>query len=56
MPGAQLVDLNRYVCPADQCAAVIGNVIVWRDPHHLTATYARTLASRLDEELAPLVG
>lgn len=56
VPGAQLVDLNRYVCPADQCAAVIGNVIVWRDPHHLTATYARTLASRLDEELAPLVG
>ncbi len=49
--GVSVIDLNSSVCPARECAAVIGNVIVWRDQHHLTATYARTLASRLDEEL-----
>ena len=53
--GAELVDLTDVVCPADRCAPVIGNVLVWRDAHHLTATYAASAATLVDSSLAPLV-
>ncbi|GAB4195762.1 MAG: acyltransferase family protein [Wenzhouxiangellaceae bacterium] len=42
----ELLDMRPLLCPENGCPAVIGNVIVWRDPHHLTATYSRTLAPR----------
>ncbi|MEU9504726.1 acyltransferase family protein [Micromonospora sp. NPDC048170] len=51
LAGVHLVDLNDAICPTDRCAAVIGGVLVYRDTNHLTATYARTLAARLDEQL-----
>lgn len=51
LPGVRLADLNDAICPADRCAAVIGGVLVYRDTNHLTATYARTLAGRLDEQV-----
>ncbi|HWJ84429.1 MAG TPA: acyltransferase family protein [Cellulomonas sp.] len=53
--GVPLVDLDDYVCPDGACPAIIGDVLVWRDAHHLTATYARTLAPRLADQLVPLV-
>jgi hypothetical protein len=56
LTGVPLIDLADYVCPGEACPAIIGDVLVWRDAHHLTATYARTLAPRLAEELVPLVG
>nr|WP_276202962.1 acyltransferase family protein [Jiangella muralis] len=51
--NVDVVDLNRAICPTDECPAVIGNVVVWRDDHHLTATYARSLTSHLDPQLRP---
>ncbi|RIQ30135.1 acyltransferase family protein, partial [Jiangella rhizosphaerae] len=51
--GVDVVDLSRAICPTDECPAVIGNVVVWRDDHHLTATYARSLASHLEAQLRP---
>lgn len=45
--GIEILDMTDSVCPASPCAPVIGDVIVWRDGHHLTATYARTLAPNL---------
>jgi hypothetical protein len=47
----RLVDLTDAICPNDPCAAVIGGVVVYRDAHHLTATYAATLAPRLRDEI-----
>ncbi|GAA1861752.1 acyltransferase family protein [Myceligenerans crystallogenes] len=32
------------ICPKETCSAVQGNVLVYRDASHLTATYAATLA------------
>ncbi|MBL3699747.1 acyltransferase family protein [Leucobacter luti] len=46
-----LVDLTNWICPAEACAPVIGNVLVWRDGHHLTATYSATLATPLEDAL-----
>jgi len=56
LTGVRVVDLNDAICPADRCAPVIGGVLVYRDAHHLTATYARTLADRLDEQLRVATG
>jgi hypothetical protein len=39
-----LVDLNDLICTDDVCLTVVGNSVVYRDGHHLTATFATTLA------------
>jgi hypothetical protein len=49
--GVGVVDVNDWICPAGTCPAVIGEVLVYRQSAHLTATYAATLAPRLDAAL-----
>ncbi|GAB3954965.1 acyltransferase family protein [Micromonospora vulcania] len=48
----QVVDLSDLFCTETRCPLVIGNVIVYRDAHHITATYARTLGAHLVERVA----
>jgi hypothetical protein len=48
----RMIDLFDAVCPTDQCAAVIGNVLVYRQGAHITATYVKTLAPRLADALS----
>ncbi|SCF28341.1 Peptidoglycan/LPS O-acetylase OafA/YrhL, contains acyltransferase and SGNH-hydrolase domains [Micromonospora chokoriensis] len=55
VPDARLADLNAVICPTERCPAVIGGLLVYRDAHHLTATYARSLAPQLHERLRQLV-
>jgi hypothetical protein len=44
-PGVRVADLTAVVCPADPCGVVsAGGVVVYRDEHHLTATFARESA------------
>jgi hypothetical protein len=47
VPGVTIVDPTDWVCPGELCPAVIGNVLVYRQGSHLTATYVRSLAPRL---------
>ena len=47
--GDQFVSPNRLVCPYDPCPVIIGDLLLWRDKSHLTATYARQLAPFLGE-------
>ncbi|MBX0300976.1 acyltransferase [Cryobacterium sp. 1639] len=47
LPNVSVVTVNDYICPESLCAPVIGNVFVWRDTHHITATYSKTLANVL---------
>jgi peptidoglycan/LPS O-acetylase OafA/YrhL len=55
LPGAAVVDLDsKAICPREQCPVVIGNVLIYRDNHHLTATYARSLAPFLKTALLKL--
>ena len=53
--GAGLVNLNGLICPADPCPAVVNGMIVLRDTHHLTATFARSLAPALDRALTRIL-
>ncbi len=48
---APVVDLSDRFCLDDVCPAVIGNVLVYRDSHHITATYSRLLAEDLAERI-----
>jgi hypothetical protein len=49
--NATVVDLSDAICPGDPCQAVIGDTIVQRDDHHLTATFSASLAGLLEAEL-----
>src|SRR5699024_3024117 len=47
----EAIDLTDMFCSAESCSAVIGDVLVWRDQHHMTATYSESLTSSLQREL-----
>ncbi|WP_199432524.1 acyltransferase family protein [Qaidamihabitans albus] len=51
-PGVSFLDLSDYFCPEDVCRPVIGNVLVYLDDNHVTASYMATLAPALAEHLA----
>jgi hypothetical protein len=54
-PNVSFVDIADAVCDTERCPPVIGNVLVYMDDNHLTATYstsmADVLASRIEEGL-----
>jgi peptidoglycan/LPS O-acetylase OafA/YrhL len=49
--GVAMINMNDTVCTETACPMVIGNIIAWRDNHHLTATYARNLAPILGKRI-----
>ena len=51
MPGVAAINLTDYMCTKDQCPPIIGNVVVYRDAHHLTETFVTTLVPYLEKEL-----
>lgn len=50
-PGVSVVDMTDFFCADGTCETVRGGVVVYRDSHHMTATYATTLAPWLGEKL-----
>lgn len=50
-PGVALIPTLDYFCEQSACPVVIGNVLVYRDRHHLTATYAKSLAPIMEREI-----
>lgn len=49
--GAELISLDDEICLGATCPAVIDGVLVWRDRHHLTTTFVKSIASALAERL-----
>jgi hypothetical protein len=49
--GARIIDPVPWFCTATKCPPVIGNILVYRDQHHVTTAYSRLLAPLLGEEL-----
>jgi hypothetical protein len=45
------IDLTDRYCDATTCFPVNGNVLIYRDKHHMSATYARSLAAVLGERM-----
>lgn len=54
--GATYLDMTPYLCNATSCPTIIGRVLVYRDAHHLTATFSARMAVPLWKSLAPLLG
>jgi hypothetical protein len=48
------VDPTPWMCATDPCPTVIGRFLIYRDTHHMTATYARGLARVLEAAFPPL--
>lgn len=46
------LDLSSYLCPEDTCESVIGNVAVYLDDNHLTASYSRSMTEAMRLEFA----
>jgi hypothetical protein len=42
--GLAFASLSDLVCPYDPCPVVIGDVLLWRNADHITATFAEQLA------------
>jgi len=54
--GAGLIDLTAAICPGTgNCPVVIDNMIVWRDEHHLTATFSTSLGPAIDAQLVAIL-
>jgi peptidoglycan/LPS O-acetylase OafA/YrhL len=52
VPEVPVIDMTDAVCKDGKCPMVVGNVVVWRDMHHLTASYSRTTATALAARIA----
>jgi len=50
-----LIRPDRWLCVQDQCPTVIGNLLVYRDEHHLSNTIVRWLTPAVDSVLSPML-
>ncbi|CAN5375859.1 SGNH hydrolase domain-containing protein [soil metagenome] len=55
VPGTEFIDFNPWLCPEQKCPAVVGNVLVYRQGSHVTASYVETLAPVMRAALVPAV-
>jgi len=53
--NAQLIDMTNSLCRKDNCPVIVGNILVYRDQHHITATYAKTMSEALEMKLKLLL-
>ncbi|HXD28563.1 MAG TPA: acyltransferase family protein [Arthrobacter sp.] len=51
-PRVGLLDFSDRFCTAEFCPAVVGNVLVYRDAHHISDTYMSTLVPAFGHRLA----
>ena len=50
--GVPVVSMNDVICPGETCPPVIDGVLVWRDSHHVSATFAAETGPELARRLA----
>ncbi len=55
-PSVFPIDLTDAVCEPTVCAVAEGNILIYHDEHHLTASYSRSLSGPLGRALQPILG
>ena len=55
-PLLKPLDMSDAVCRKDICRAVEGNVLLYRDAHHISTTYMRTMANELGRQIGLATG
>jgi hypothetical protein len=53
--NAFLLDASDWICPGDPCAPIRGNLLVWRDDHHLSSPFSASLAPLLRGALGEIL-
>ncbi|MFC4903791.1 SGNH hydrolase domain-containing protein [Kocuria oceani] len=53
--GGTHLNLNDHLCNAAACPVIVGNHLIYRDAHHLTATFGESLHRPLAREMAGLI-
>ena len=53
--GAAYLDFTPYLCNSETCPTIIGNLLVYRDDQHLTASFSARLAEPLEGEIRPFL-
>jgi hypothetical protein len=51
--GFAVVEPRSWICTDERCPAIVGNLLVYRDDTHLTATFSGWLAPRVEPLLTP---
>jgi len=54
--GAVFIEPTKLVLYGQHLPPVINGMVVYRDSNHVTATYVRWLAPKLEEALKPILG
>ena len=54
--GAALLDFTRVLCDKTSCPVAADGFIRYRDDHHFTETFARSLAPTLDRAVQKVLG
>lgn len=52
--GIPRIDLTDVICD-EKCEPLIGNTLVYRDAHHLTASFSQLLAGELGRRMGPIL-
>jgi hypothetical protein len=55
-PNVSFLDVADAVCDATRCPAEIGNVLVYLDDNHLTASYTASMATLVEERVTAALG
>ncbi|BBZ07717.1 acyltransferase [Mycolicibacterium doricum] len=55
-PQMNMIDMSGALCRYDYCRAAEGNILIYRDSHHLSATYVRSLAPELGRRIGAVTG
>ena len=55
-PLLKPLDMSDAVCRKDICRAVEGNVLLYRDAHHISTTYMRTMVNELGRQMGLATG
>ena len=50
-----VIDMNQFICGPTECAPVVGNILVYFDGRHLTASYSESMARYLEPRLLQAV-
>lgn len=54
--GVSFASLNHLVCPYDPCPVIAGDMLLWRNGDHITATFAEQLTPSMRELLSHALG
>jgi peptidoglycan/LPS O-acetylase OafA/YrhL len=54
--GAGYVDTDPWFCSLSSCSVVVGNLLVYRDDNHISASYASWLTPAIGARLAVVTG